>query len=207
MKSIKVPLQWFQAFLAGEAGTLRRVYSVESYLGFGRKVTIITDASPWGIGGVLVIDGWPSEYFHDAITPLDANILNVIIGESSAQQAAEALGVLVALRPWAPLWKGKRVNLSVKMDSVSALTILLKCKSAGDAPSVVAREVALDMAGSIYIPNVMQHVPGVANVMADALSRWHDPGRERELPALLRGASLRIVAPRLQPWWRALSPP
>ena len=162
---------------------------------------------PGGIGAVLIIDGWPSEYFHDAITPLDAEILHIIIGESSAQQAAEALGVLVALRLWAPLWKGKRINLSVKMDSVSALTILLKCKSAGEAPSVVAREVALDMASSIYIPNVMQHVPGVANVMADALSRWHDPGRQRQLPARLRGASLRIVAPRLRSWWRALSPP
>ena len=50
------PLQWFRAFLSDEAGTLKREYSVEFYLGLGRKVTIISGASPWGIGGVLFID-------------------------------------------------------------------------------------------------------------------------------------------------------
>ena len=153
------------------------------------------------------MNGWLAGYFRDRISAQYVVILNIRIGESSARQAAEALGVLLALRLWLPPWKTKRVNSSVNVDSVSALTILLKCKSAGEAPSVVAREVALDMASSIYIPNVMQHVPGVANVMADALSRWHDPGRQRQLPALLRGASLRVVAPRLRSWWRALSPP
>ena len=97
--------------------------------------------------------------------------------------------------------------MAVKQDSVSALTILLKCKTAGEAPAAIVREVALDMAESIYLPDVVQHVPGVSNVMADALSRWHDLDRDRVLPALLRGATLRLLPPRTVSWWRALSPP
>ena len=101
----------------------------------------------------MIEDGWPTEYFHDAISEEDARIIGITRGESSAQQAAESLGSLVALRVWSPRWKKERINLAVKQDSVSALAILLKCKTAGEAPSAIAREVALDMAESIYLPD------------------------------------------------------
>ena len=77
-----------------------------------------------------MLEGWPAGYFHDRMSALDVEILGVSIGGSSAHQAAEALGVLVGMRQW----KTKRVNLSVNMGRVSALTVLLRCKTAGDAP-------------------------------------------------------------------------
>ena len=32
---------------------------------------------------------------------------------------------------------------------------------------VIAREIALDVAGSVYVPTLIRHIPGVANTVAD----------------------------------------
>ena len=37
--------------------------------------------------------------------------------------------------------------------------------------NVVAKELALDIAQGVYRPQLVQHVPGLANKSADALSR------------------------------------
>ena len=40
---------------------------------------------------------------------------------------------------------------------------------------LIAREAALDVADGLYEPLVVEHIPGVANVLADVLSRRRDP--------------------------------
>ena len=40
---------------------------------------------------------------------------------------------------------------------------------------VIAREMALDVAGLSYAPDIVRHIPGIANVSADALSRRYEP--------------------------------
>ena len=112
----------------------------------------------------------------------------------------------MALRVWAPRWRHRRVCLRIKSDSVSALVILLRFKTGGEAPGIIAREIALDVAAANYIPTIMQHIPGVANTVADVLSRWYEPGSKKKLPSLLRTASLRIPPPRVGKWWRASDP-
>ena len=66
------------------------------------------------------------------------------------------------------------MKLRVKSDSISALILVLKLKTAGTGPAVIAREMALDMASALYTPSVVAHLPGVANITADLLSRLGD---------------------------------
>ena len=50
--------------------------------------------------------------------------------------------------------------------------------------------MALDIADTVYVPDVAEHVPGVANVGPDVLSRRfapRTPGTAWELPARLAG--------------------
>jgi hypothetical protein len=77
------------------------------------------------------------------------------------------------------------------------LTMVLHFKRAGTSLNIIAREVALDVAASSYRPLVAEHIAGVANVSADALSRLHAPGGAHELPAFqpARPASRGPIAP------------
>ena len=102
-------------------------------------------------------------YFSDALTKLDAETLRFNISESASQQTVESLAVLVAMRAWKQRWLHQRVFIKVKSDSISALVLMFKLKTAGYGAGIVAREVALDLAQSEYYPNVCQHVPGIAS--------------------------------------------
>ncbi len=62
--------------------------------------------------------------------------------------------------------------------------------------NVVASEVALELADAAYRPLVAEHVPGVANTLADALSCVSDPAKIRQLPAQLQGGVRALVPER-----------
>lgn len=61
---------------------------------------MVTDASPWGLGGYLLVYTTPLAYFTSAITELDERMLRVEVGRPEGQQVLEALAVLVALKLW-----------------------------------------------------------------------------------------------------------
>ena len=98
----------------------------------------------------------------------------------------------------------------MKSDSVSALTLLMHCKTTGQATGIIAREVALDVAESCYRPAIATHIAGIANKLADWLSRIHVPRLHAEFPKLpdplLHVA--RVALPvRDGSFYRALQPP
>ena len=71
-RQILVPLTWIKAFLDQlEPGLLRRRWSVDSYLQRGSKVAVTTDASPWGLGALLEINGKIISRFSSRVTPTD----------------------------------------------------------------------------------------------------------------------------------------
>ena len=196
---------------------MTRIYSLDAYLHRGSTIVITTDASPWAIGGYIMVDGIIREFFHQLVSEEDARILNIPLGSCEAQQGMESFGLLVALRLWRRFWHNRRVILTVRSDSVAGLTVVLKFRSSGEAPSLVARELAIDMARTTYTPQIVEHIPGVANVVADILSRHDVPNRSYDVPnywdalkatpACLRGATMRVVPPRPRSWWISLSPP
>ena len=76
----------------------------------------------------------------------------------------------------------------------------------GEALTLVAKELALDLAQCEYMPKTISHLPGVANVMADVLSRKFDPAKSNwAIPHLLRGIPPAEVAPRDESWWKVIS--
>ncbi len=70
-QQIRHSLKWLMCFLCGVQGALVRDFTFEAYSRTGKMVTIQTDASPFGIGAVLYIDGKASECLLDAICDHD----------------------------------------------------------------------------------------------------------------------------------------
>ena len=156
-----------------------------------------------GIAGTLLLHTHPEALFIDKTHQVDEEILKHRRGSNTGQQAFEGLAILAALRLWSSVWSKRRCTLSVRSDSVSALTLLLRFKTVGDGPAVIARELALDVAAALYAPNVVKHLPGVANVVADVLSRWYEPGKPQQVPSLLRHAERCRCPARPEAWWRS----
>ena len=77
---------------------------MDAYLRRGPNIEITTDASPWGIGGWVSIDGFVTELFSDPLGDLDVAEFGHEIGSAEGQQSWEALAILVALRLWRRLW-------------------------------------------------------------------------------------------------------
>ena len=87
VKPISHALSWIQTFLQEEGpGPLTRTFTLAAYLGQGRTIRITTDASPWGIGGYLTIDGEIQSFFADKISAEDCEILEVASGTADGQQ-------------------------------------------------------------------------------------------------------------------------
>ena len=74
----------------------------------------------------------------------------------------------------------------------------------GTLIGIIAREIALDISDSAYSPDTAEHIPGIANKAADALSRLHQPGGKAEIPSYLSGIPRAEFQARNRAWWRAL---
>ena len=200
----EIPLRWILAFLRSQRRDVVRVMSVDAHFRRGVRIDITTDASPWGIGAILAVDGRPAEYFAIQTTAEDAADLGLeLTRDSKCQQAFEALALLIALRQWRYHWATRRCVLHVASDNMAALAMVCKMQPHSPALNTVARELALDVADSIYEPQVAEHVPGVANIAADALSRKWDPSHRYHLPPVLKHACEVHPPSRPPQWWRA----
>ncbi len=163
------------------------------------------DASPWGLGGWLSVNGKVVNHFSDAIASHDETIFGCKIGSSDGQQIWECLAVLVALRLWAPLFREQRMSLQVRGDNVGALMLLIKMRPPSSQLAIIARELALCIATASFPPNVV-HTPGIAHKLADLLSRVHKMGVEDTIshPALSH-SQRDWPEPRLASWYKTLT--
>ena len=196
LKQIEEALLWIRAFLNSTPGKLERVYYLSTYLNDGPQITLELDASPWGLGGVLVINGSPVSWFASALSTDELHVLDVKLGDCAAQQTVEALAALVALRAWKQHWVNSRATVRVRSDSVSALVIAMKLKTRGRAPGIIAKELALDIAQAQYQPHIAEHVPGEHNIVPDVLSRKYMPHAKFVVPEILRNVEELLLPPR-----------
>ena len=70
-KQIASSLSWFTAFFKNQGSHLERFFRVDAYARTGTVVEIGTDASPWGMGGWITIDGGLKHYYDCPVTPED----------------------------------------------------------------------------------------------------------------------------------------
>ncbi len=200
-------LLWIKAFLLGNAGSIRRCFTLSAYLRRGETVVICTDACPWGIGGWISVGGTLLEYFSDELRDEDFQFFGFAAGDAAGQQVWESLAILVALRIWKRHWQCVRARLSVKLDNMSALALVAHLKAKGAGTARIAREIALEFADAEFGPDSVSHIPGVANGLADYLSRRHQPDHEAPFPPHLRGVRQVQGGARGPGWFRSLKPP
>jgi len=206
ISQITVPLLWLSAFLHGQQGTLQRKFDVWSHFTTSNKVQIVVDASPWGIGGILIVDKVVKSYSADGISDDDMRILSVVVGDPAYQQVLETLAMLVALRTWADEWTLSRTTLAIKSDSITTLTLVMFCRAKGVTVGLLSREIALDIAESVYRPLLAEHIAGGANIMADALSRLFAPDK-KQIPDFLSAVQKAKNPPRNNSFYRTLVHP
>jgi len=85
------------------------------------------------------------------------------------------------------------------------LTLVINMRPKSAAMALIGQELALTIASSTFIPIVSEHIPGIANVAADHLSRWHQPGAPQLLPEGLRDAHFRQVPRRSKDYYLTLN--
>jgi hypothetical protein len=129
-------------------------------------------------------------------------------GHASRPTGLQGIGLLVAIRLWKSMWQQLRVRLAVRNDSVGACG---SCQIEGALGllSLGARDLALDLAVGTCGPDVINHIPGISNVLADALCRRHSPlnAASWQLPAALVHAKQVACPVRKDTWWRSRAPP
>ena len=208
-KQVIIPLTWISAFLHSHRGHLVRSMHLDQHFRRGHVISITTDASPLGMGGFLAINYGIVEYFSVPTTAEDAWRVGLEwADDSTCQQAFEAMTMLIALRLWKHKWAESRCTLHVRSDNLATLSAVTKMQSHSTSLGIIAREMALDVAEGIYEPAVAAHVPGVANLTADALSRQYMPGQRKcQVPETLKHAT-RVHPPvRNNKYWRTVTPP
>ena len=135
------------------------------------------------------------------------DIFKIERGSCDRQQALEGLAILVALRIWNDGADSKRVRLTVKGDNVGALTLLLKMRLSSPQQAILARELALVTVRSAF-PPIVTHTPGVANKIADLLSRLEDPSKRNNNVLMFSSLPKAVRTPvpdRPIQWYRAIS--
>ena len=101
---------------------------------------------------------------------------------------------------------------SARYIDVSALTALIVGKARGAGVSLLSRELLLDISEEAYEPSVAAHIPGIANKLADALSRTTAPaghGAKESVESLLKDSNaFKVTVPdRTLTFLRTKTPP
>ena len=189
VRRIKPALCWVRALLHGEPAPLSRTIYADSRVS---DAEIVTDACPFGMGAILRRRGEAREYFSIDIPQQALIKFRARRGDSRWTTLWEGLTLLLAFRTWLPEL-GFNCSFRTRSDSLSSLIMLSKGKARSVELNVLAREFALDQALRVYRLWGLEHIPGVTNVQADALSRQFAPQPE-PFPEALHNAVRRHVA-------------
>ena len=157
------------------------------------SIMIVTDASPQGCGGMLLIRAtvqsqWTAlKAYEYPVEQEDAALLGFPFKSHKSQSFLEALAVFLALREWGKLMASIKIGVAIRSDSTVALAILEKAASTSPALNYLAAEMAL-LLEKLQVGDLeLSHVPGKMNVLADWLSR---PESRGAMPSQLQGVKL-----------------
>ena len=91
IKQVLKTLKWLSVFLHGQRGALIRKWTFRSWLDPQSALTMILDASPFGLGGVLVASDRIVSFFSSDLTKDDVRIHHHEIGQDTGQQVWDTL--------------------------------------------------------------------------------------------------------------------
>ena len=95
---VRWSLRWIRAFFAGVAGApLVRTIRMRDRRTLNRWLVAV-DASPWGLGGILLDQHRVIAAFEDRVQDDDLSRLNLRLGEAAGQSVLDALAARVAHR-------------------------------------------------------------------------------------------------------------
>jgi hypothetical protein len=200
-KQVALDLQWMHYVLGVARGhDLRRVYRLRDARSCFIQIT--TDASLEGLGSVLAIQGTQVAFIMVEVGKPEEEFLGHPV-TSADMPVLEFLIVPRSLRAWAERIRAAapgRVQVAVRTDSASAMGAAVRMTSGHPLMGRIAREVAADGAVGMYLIDFVEHLPGLANMMADALSHL-------KVPRELRGLKRQAVPKLSEKFWRTRRPP
>ena len=170
---------------------MRRVYyTVEP----PQDLAIVTDASPWGAGGVLVhvATGKPLEGFVAVLTADDEAELGVKIGSPDGQALLELWAIFLALKLWVRMFRSRLRKPVLRADSLAALGAAKKLSSPTPGLNHMGAEMSILLEVWDVDEPVGRHLPGKLNDLADYYSRLQAPNCPAE-PAAAKGLKVRTV--------------
>ena len=193
VKQLEQPRVWMVKYLEVAALAPSRQFKLD--INKYPKASIVTDASPYGLGALLLINGRVTRAMSSKITKEDAEQLGFseVYGTSSSQGIVETFAVLVAMKLWTPELKSCRVTLQVEADSMVALAMTKRMARSSTTLNYLGAEMAVqcELAHIERLQGV--HVPGAANVEADYLSR-QDEWDKKTLPPSLNNVTVMMVS-------------
>ena len=195
VKRLESARRWLLAFI--KAAMERPMRKIHVGNKARMEVRLCCDASPEGLGAVLVINKSPVAALASPVDGFDEKFLKIEKGSSSAQGILEALCVLVALRHWKKRFLGHLVTLEVQSDSMVALALSQRLGASTAALNWIGAELSLALEEVGAEALVTQRIPGKANVEADHLSRpstWSAV----KLPAGLEPLAAHIETPMVR---------
>ena len=184
VKQLEQARVWMISFLGVAMERPTRKFKLD--VGRYPKATIITDACPTGMGGILLINNRVVKAFAFDVTETDAKELGFAKDWKTAasQGIVETLAVLLALKVWKDQLASCHLELQVQSDSMVALSTSQKLSNPTAALNFVGAEIAIQCE-AIGIEGLRAtHIPGVANEVADYLSRkdkWESVSRPKDL--------------------------
>ena len=89
------------------------------------------------------------------------------------------------------------------------LTLIVNLRPKSAQLQLIGQELALEFCHFSFVPIVAKHLPGVANTVADALSRLHQPGSTKDpnLEYLKQARSIQVPAREISYYQSAAQAP
>ena len=108
-------------------------------------VVIRTDASPYGMGGILFYKGNPQKWWASALTPDDLSLFAATIGDPAFQAEWELLAILTSVVAWADCLQSCLVGM-IESDIWAALNATMKMASSTPSMNALGAEIGIRMA-------------------------------------------------------------